>query len=173
MNYTIHELINELGAHLEETDRYDAMMIFNNLYLSGYSDLWICIALERILSKGKFNQWKYLLSFDDFIKENHYLEKEFTRTTLKEKVKELDRAIAFNRELEITDEEIDYLNEVLIYPSFDKDFNYEDYKDEIDYWYMKYYFSDSIYYTLKFLFHGTNEAGKCKFSKQKRHFSQI
>lgn len=148
--YNIHELINQLGARLNEEEQLEAMFILNNLYLTGYSDIWVCIALSRIMKKGDFNQWKYLLKFNDFINENDCLEKEFKRNSLKEKLRDLDRAIAYNKDIKITGEEIDYLNENLIYPSWDNDFNFNDYKDEIEYWYMKYYFLDFAPYYLKF-----------------------
>lgn len=148
--YNIHELINELGARLNEEEQLEAMFILNNLYLTGYSDIWVCIALSRIMKKGDFNQWKYLFKFNDFINENNRLEKEFKSNSLKEKLSDLDRAIAYNNAIKITGEEIDYLNENLIYPSWDNDFNFNDYKDEIEYWYMKYYFLDFAPYYLKF-----------------------
>ena len=148
--YNIHELINQLGARLDEEEQLEAMYILNNLYLSGYSDIWVCIALGRILNKGSFTQWKYLLNFDDFIRENNYLEKKFMSSTLKIKLDELDRAIAYNREIKITLEETDYLNDNLIYPSWNSDFDFNDYKDEIEYWYMKYVFIDFAPYLLKF-----------------------
>ena len=148
--YNIHELINEYGARLEEEERLEAMVILNNLYLSGYSDIWVCLALSRIINKGSFTQWKYLLNFDDFIRENNYLEKEFTSRTAKDKLNELDRAIAYNRDIKITSEEIDYLSDNLIYPSWNDEFEFNDFKDEIEYWYMKYVFIDFAPYLLKF-----------------------
>ena len=148
--YNIHELINQLGARLDEEEQLEAMYLLNNLYLSGYSDVWVCIALSRILTKGSFSQWKYLLNFDDFIRETNYLEKEFMNSTLKNKLDELDRAIAYNGEIKITLEETDYLNENLIFPSWNSDFDFNDYKEEIEYWYMKYVFIDFAPYLLKF-----------------------
>lgn len=152
---TIHELINELGARLNEEERYEAMLIFNNLYLNGFSDLWVCIALYRIIQKGTFNQWKYLLSYDDFLEENDYLEKEYMKLSLKEKIKELDLAIGYNKELKIDDEEVDYLNDYFIYPSMNNQID-EERAEEFDYYYLKYQFLDSIQYQLKYLFRGTN-----------------
>lgn len=152
----IHQLINELGAEIEDSDRYDAMMILNNLYQSGISDLWICIALGRILKKGSFYQWKYLLQYDEFVKENDYLEKVFLNTSLRDKLNEIDCAIGFNRDIDISDDEIDYLNENYIYPSLDNELDYEEVKEEIEYYYLKYYFIDSCPYTLKYLFRETH-----------------
>ena len=152
----MHELINELGARLDDYERYDAMMILNSLYQNGYSDLWICIALGRILEKGSFNQWKFLLYYDDFIKENDFLERYFLNISLKDKLKEIDCSIGFNKDIDIPDEEIDYLNENYIYPSWENELNYDDAKDEIEYYYSKYYFLDSIPHTLKYLFRGTH-----------------
>lgn len=152
----IHELINELGINLDENERLDAMSILNNLFLNGTSDIWICIALGRILSKGNFNQWKFLLYYDDFIKETDYLENVFIKTSLKDMLKELDCAIGFNRDIDISEEEIEYLNENYIYPSWNNELNYDEFKDDIEYYFMKYHFIDSIPYTLKYLFHGTN-----------------
>ena len=47
----IHDFINELGTRLEEKDKEEARMILNQLYLDGYDDLFICIALIRVLAR--------------------------------------------------------------------------------------------------------------------------
>lgn len=152
---TIHELINELGARLNEEERYEATIIFNNLYLNGFSDLWICIALYRIIQKGSFNQWKYLLSFDDFLEENDYLENEYMKLSLEDKIKDLDLALGYNKDLKITNEEVDYIYDYFIYPNSINDIE-EERKEEFDYYYLKYQFLDSIQYVLKYLFRRTN-----------------
>lgn len=162
--YDIHALINEMGARLESDERYEAMVLLNNLYLQGVSDIWICIALWRVLEKGSFNQWKYLLQYDEFKKENDYLEKQFISIPENKKLEELDRAIGFNRDIDISEEEIEYLNENYIYPSWNNELYYEEAKEEIEYYFMKYHYLNSIPYTLKYLFRGTYERGNADFS---------
>ena len=163
---TIHDMINELGARLDDDERLDAMMVYNDLYLNGRSELWICIALARILNLGRFVELKGLLFSDSFIDENTYLESEFNKTTLKSKLHEVDCSIAFNRTIDISDSEIDYINDILINPSFVDEFKYTDYKEEIEYCYLKYYFLESINYLLK-LNRGTSECGFCDSCQRK------
>lgn len=159
----IHSLINELGASLNENDKYEAMLILNNLYLSGYSDLFICIAFIRVLEREDFNKNRYLFSYEPFINEVNALKEKFIKTNSTSK----DFAVcAFYDSSSANDTDralIDEYNE--LYNNSDDEESIQKY---LDYLYMKYCFALDVVNNnirnYKKIFRGTNDPGFCNFA---------
>ncbi len=165
--YSIHSLINELGARLDEEERIDAMMVLNNLFLRGYSDLWICIALIKIMVRQDYFRDKYLLSFESFIDEVSKLEKKFNK--LNDITKDTELSYFYDgsdRLLTVQDRaQIDEYSEL-----FNEFGSTEEVNDFLDYLYMKYIFSYSEILNCniekyKFLLHGNSVAGNRDFQE--------
>jgi len=154
----IHSLINELGTSLKEDDKYEAMMILNNLYLSGYSDLFICIAFIRVLEREDFNKNRYLFSYEPFIEEINILQDKFNKTNNSFKDSQV---CAFYDSSSANDTDralIDEYNE--LYNNSDDEEVIHNY---LDYLYMKYCFAlevvNSNIRSYKKIFRGTNDSG--------------
>ena len=154
----IHSLINELGASLNENDKYEAMMILNNLYLSGYSDLFICIAFIRVLEREDFNKNRYLFSYEPFINEVNILKDKFIKIDTSAK----DSAVcSFYNSSSPNNNDcalIDEYNEL-----FNNSDDEEIIQNYLDYLYMKYCFAlevvNSNIRSYKKIFRGTNDSG--------------
>lgn len=163
-NKTVHNFINELGAQLNEDEKDMARMILNDLFLNGRDDCWICIALIRILGKGSFSQWKYLLQYQPFIEENDWLYNEYLRIPLADRLKEIDLSIGFCEELFIDLDEEDENNvEVLAELSIDRNkvSNLDSYRDIIDYYFFKVYLNPKyIRYVLELMYRNDKEITK-------------
>ena len=159
----IHSLINELGASLNENDKYEAMMILNNLYLSGYSDLFICIAFIRVLGRKEFNKNRYLFSYEPFISEVNALKDKFIKANSTSK----DFAVcAFYDSSSANDTDralIDEYNEL-----FNNSDDEEAIHNYLDYLYMKYCFALEVVNNnirnYKKIFRGTNDPGFRNFA---------
>lgn len=162
----IHELINELGARLNEEEKYDAMMILNQMYLDGYDDVFICIALIKIVVRDDFERNKYLFAYQPFLDEVK---------TLRDKFKKVELLSKDFKICAIYDSSGDVLNDndrALIeeYGELCNMYEDEEVKNNyLDYLYMKYCFSyseilDCNIKAYKKIIHGTNEGGKRVFS---------
>lgn len=150
-NKGVHDLINEYGARLDEYEKDDARMILNQLYLDGYDDYWICIALTRILDKGSFSQWKYLLKYDDFIKENDFFYNYEKDTSLTNMLNILGDFVAYSLISIPYKEENDIMFMYNTLTCLNPTDDINRYKNPIEYYYYKYYLSaENIYYTLKY-----------------------
>lgn len=174
---SVHSYINELGSSLDELERDDARMILNDLYLNGRDDYWICFALIRIMGKGSFSKWKYLLYYDDFIKENDYLYKDYVSMSITEKENLLSEIYAYCSDTDAfknlspeEEEELDFISNL-----FDCDEEYlNQYKDTIEYYYFKYCMSaDGIKSILRITLYPTKreKEGTKKFEKWVRGLS--
>ena len=161
----LHSLINELGARLNEDDKVEAMMILNELYLTGYDDLWICIALIRVLARDDFKRNIYLFGYDDFIAEVNELKRKFSKT--KRLHKDFDICAIYDSSYDNLSEldraQIDEYSEL-----FNETEDEEVISNYLDYLYMKYCFSysDILNCNLrkyKKIFYGTNEGGFREF----------
>lgn len=134
----IHELINELGARLDEKQRYEAMMILNQMFLDGYDDLFICIALIRVLSRDDFNRNRYLFSYQPFIDETNQLKIKY------KKVNRINKDFGICAVYESSGNVINDNDRALI-DEYNELFNNSDDEEAIlnylDYLYMKYCFS--------------------------------
>ena len=158
----IHSLINELGARLlNEEDKIEAMMILNQLYLDGYDDLFISIALISVLQREDFNRNRYLFSYQPFLDEINTLKRKYLK--IKDINKDLEICAVYNTSGDVINEYdralIDEYNEL-----FNNSDDEEVKHNYLDYLYMKYCFSYSeimnnnvIKY--KKIFYGTNEGG--------------
>ena len=142
-NKTVHNFINELGAQLNDFERNEARLILNDLYLNGRDDYWICIAFKRILGKGSFLQWKYLLNYEPFIKENDSIYNEYvTEMTLHKMLKELDCYCGFCwdsicKDMSAEDDaNIETLSQLSIGC---EEYKLTNFKDIIEYYFFKYY----------------------------------
>ena len=162
-NKTIHNYINELGTKLSDYERDDARFILNYLYLNGRDDYWICIAFIRILGKGNFSQWKYLLNYDPFIKETDEIYRYYIKNMKPyERLKELDSYCGFGWDSErfkdISEEDDDNLC-ILVNDLIDKDKDtLNNYTDIIDYYFYKYYLSaDMIKTHLQVIYYAKDE----------------
>lgn len=146
---TVHNYINELGAKLSNYERDDARLILNDLFLNGRDDYWICIAFIRILGKGSFSQWKYLLNYEPFIKETDAIYKYYIKDMKPyERLKELDNYCAFGWDSErfkdISEDDDENLY-ILVNELLDEDKNtLNDYSDIIDYYFYKYYLTEDM-----------------------------
>lgn len=134
----IHELINELGARLDEKQRYEAMMILNQMFLDGYDDLFICIALIKVLARDDFDRNRYLFSYQPFIDEI---------TKLKIKYKKVNRVNKDFRICAVYESSGNVINDNdrALIDEYNELFNNSDDEEAIqnylDYLYMKYCFS--------------------------------
>lgn len=136
----IHKLINELGARLDEKQRYEAMMLLNQMFLDGYDDLFICIALIRVLARDDFDRNRYLFSYQPFIDEVNQLKSKF------KKVNRLNKDFGICAVYESSGDVINDYDRALI-DEYNELFNNSDDEEVIlnylDYLYMKYCFSYS------------------------------
>lgn len=162
----IHELINELGARLDENQRYEAMMILNQMFLDGYDDLFICIALIKVLARGDFDRNRYLFSYQPFIDEINQLKIKYI------KVNRLNKDFAINAVYESSGYVINDSDRAQI-DEYSELFNNSDDEKEIqnylDYLYLKYCFSYTEILNCninqyKKIIRGTNEGGNRVFS---------
>ena len=154
----IHSLINELGASINEDDKYEAMMILNHLYLSGYSDLFICIALIKVLERKDFNRNRYLFNYEPFIDEVNNLKDIFIKTKSSTKDSEL---CAFYGSFSANDADIALIDEYNeLYNNSDDEEVIQNY---LDYLYMKYCFALEVLNNnirnYKKIFRETNDPG--------------
>ena len=158
---TLHNLINEIGARaLTDEEKEDARMILNNLALCGYSDLWICIALIKILKNDSFNNYKYLLDYQPFIDEVNEEENKFNTISSTNKGIELSFVEDGNDDV-LNDTDLEQID---LYSDMFNDNLYQDEIDDyLDYLYMRFvYMYDLVDCNLsifKKLLYGTNEAG--------------
>lgn len=143
---TVHNYINELGTKLNDNERDEARLMLNDLYLNGRDDYWICIAFKRILGKGSFSQWKYLLKYEPFIKENDSIYNEYVaEMSIHSRLKELDSYCGFCwdsicKDMSAEDEEnIEILSQLSI--GCDERHTLTNFKDIIEYYFFKYYMS--------------------------------
>ena len=159
----LHELINELGARLDEDEKEEAMMILNQLYLDGYDDLFICIALIRILAREDFYRNCYLFSYQPFIDEVNKLKIKFIK--VKDFRKDCDICAVYDSS-GLSDYDRALLDEYSdIFNNSDDEETKHNY---LDYLYMKYCFSFSEILNcnipkFKKIILGTNEGGKRVF----------
>ena len=161
----IHSLINELGTRLDEIDKVEAMMILNQLYLDGYDDIFICIALIKVLSKEDFNRNRYLFCYQPFIDEVNNLKIKFKKVS--DFTKDIEVCAVYNSSGDILKDYdralIDEYNEL-----FNNSDNEEGKQLFLDYLYMKYCFSysdilnDNLSKYKKIIL-GTNEGEFCIF----------
>lgn len=159
----IHSLINELGASINEDDKYEAMMILNHLYLSGYSDLFICIALIKVLERKDFNRNRFLFSYEPFIDEVNNLKDKFIKTKSSIKDSEL---CAFYGSFSANDTDIALIDEYNeLYNNSDDEEVIQNY---LDYLYMKYCFALEVLNNnignYKKIFRETNDPGFWNFA---------
>lgn len=162
----LHELINEMGARLNESNRYDAMMILNQMYLDGFDDLFICIALIKVIVRDEFEKNKYLFSYQPFLDEVNALRDKFN------KVKILNKDFAICAVYDSAGDVINDNDRALIdeYGEICNTYEDEDVKNNyLDYLYMKYCFSYSEILNCnmkayKKIIRGTNESGNRVFS---------
>lgn len=137
----IHTLINELGARLNDEDRDEARIILNYLYLDGYDDLFICIALIKVLERGDFKRNKYLFSYQPFLNEINDLKNKFKN------ISSFGKDIHINAVYHSIGDTINDFDRAIINEYFELPF--ESKEDEVivnnyaDYLYMKYSFSYS------------------------------
>jgi len=147
-NKTVHNYINELGAQLSDFERDEARLILNDLFLSGRDDCWICIALIRILGKGSFTQWKYLLMYEPFIEETDIIYNLCKKTRVEKKLKELDFYCGYIGEeyFKGLSEEDDNNLEILADMSISEDriSNYEPFKEVINYYFYRFYLNADV-----------------------------
>ena len=147
-NKSVHNYINELGAQLNNFEREDARIILNDLILSGRDDYWICIALIRILGKGNFSQWKYLLKYDPFIEETDIIYNLCKKTRVEKKLKELDFYSGYIGDemfKGLSDEDntnLEILADMAI--SDDKISNYETFREIVDYYFFRFYLNANV-----------------------------
>lgn len=162
-NKNVFNYICELGAQLNDFERNDARMILNDLSLNGRDDYWICIAFIRILGKGSFSQWKYLLNYEPFIKENDWLYDTYEKKTLKEKIQDLDLYVGYGaKDVNFTDEESNDLT-ILYDISTSNNVDLNDYKDFINYYFYKFYLTDECLKTsLEIIYYSSGENAKFK-----------
>lgn len=136
----LHALINELGARLNEEDKEEAMMILNQMFLDGYDDLFIAIALIRVLAREDFSRNRYLFSYQPFIDEVNQLKIKFLKKT--DFNKDCEICAIYNSAGDILKENdralIDEYNEL-----FNNSEDEEVKHNYLDYLYMKYCFSYS------------------------------
>ena len=136
----LHTLINELGARLNDEDKLEAIMILNQLYLDGYDDLFISIALIRILAREDFDRNRYLFSYQPFIDEVNKLKFRFI------KVKDFSKDCAICAVYESSGDVLNNYDRALI-DEYNELFNNSDDEEVkqnyLDYLYMKYCFSYS------------------------------
>ena len=136
----LHALINELGACLEDEDKIDAMIILNQLYLDGYDDLFICIALIRVLAREDFSRNRFLFGYQPFLDEVNKLKVKFRN--IKDVNKDLEICAVYNSSGDVLSAEdraqIDEYNEL-----FNNSEDREILDSYLDYLYMKYCFSYS------------------------------
>ena len=134
----LHSLINELGARFNENDKEEAMMILNQMFLDGYDDLFICIALIRVLARNDFERNRYLFCYQPFIDEVNELKikfikvKDFSKDCSICAVYDSSGISAYDRAL------IDEYNDI-----FNNSDDEESKQKYLDYLYMKYCFSFS------------------------------
>lgn len=157
----LHSLINELGARLNEEDKEEAIMILNQLYLNGYDDLFICIALIRVLAREDFYRNSYLFSYQPFLDETNELKEKYKR--LNELHKDMQVYYVYNSSGDTLRENdralIDEYNEL-----FNETDDEEVKQNYLDYLYMKYCFSfveimNCNIEKYKKIILGTNEGG--------------
>ena len=155
----LHALINELGARLDEDEKEEAMMILNQLYIAGYDDLFICIALIRILAREDFYRNSYLFGYQPFLDEVNKLKIKFIK--VKDFRKDCDVCAVYDSsgisdyDRALIDEYSDIFNN-----SDDEEVKH----NYLDYLYMKYCFSYSEILNcnirkFKKIILGTNERG--------------
>ena len=161
----IHELINELGARLDEKQRYEAMMLLNQMFLDGYDDLFICIALIKVLARDDFDRNRYLFSYQPFLDEIAKLKIKY------EKVDRLNKDFGICAVYESSGNVISDNDRALI-DEYNELFNNSDDEESIqkylDYLYMKYCFALEVVNNnirnYKKIFRGTNDPGFCNFA---------
>lgn len=134
----IHALINELGARLSENEKEEAIMILNQMYLNGYDDLFICIALIRVLGRDDFIRNSYLFGYQPFLDEVEELKQAFL------KVKSLNKDFRVSAVYESTGDTLSEYDRTQIeeYGELFNNSDDEEVKNNyLDYLYMKYCFS--------------------------------